>query len=481
MNLKISTVQRVAKNSFWLFLQMGGGKVFSFISVLILARYLGVFRYGELSFAFAFAGFFTVLGNFGLGTYIIKEVSANKKLAEEYFGKGLVIIMVFSLVICLAMILAASFVYSDRYSLFTFYFVGASYLLVQVAAFLNSFFRAYEEMSNMFLTEIVYRVGILVLILICVFLKLDLLYVGALYFVSAVLYLGISVFLVLRYVRPKFSGSFKRYIEILKESFPYGVSAMALIVYYNADIMILSFLTDKESVGLYSASYKLYLSLGLIISIYSAAVFPALSRLFKESPGGIRIAYEKSFKFILLIGLPVAVLTVALSKDLIGLVYGKDYLKAHLPLIVFGFAIPVLYINMFVSNFLNAIDKIRFSLKIFSFACLLNIGLNFILIPRYSYVGAAFATMISEVFYMTIAVIMVKRMKFDFIGIKNFIQILIACAVMSLVGFFFYNQNMILKIALMCFTYAGFIRYFQIINKEDMKIIKSFRFAIYTK
>jgi O-antigen/teichoic acid export membrane protein len=102
-------------------------------------------------------------------------------------------------------------------------------------------------------------------------------------------------------------------------------------------------------------------------------------------------------KFIIGSGIISGIFLLSFPERIILLVFGGKYLASAVPLSILAMNVIVVSINVFLGNPMIAWGKQKEYAIAISFGALTNIILNFILIPRYSYIGAAFATLLSEV------------------------------------------------------------------------------------
>ena len=79
-------IQRIAKNTIFLFIAQIVNYILTFFYTIYIARYLGAEGFGILSFAIAFAGIFSIFADLGLGTLTFREVSRYKSLENKYLG-----------------------------------------------------------------------------------------------------------------------------------------------------------------------------------------------------------------------------------------------------------------------------------------------------------------------------------------------------------------------------------------------------------
>jgi len=468
----LSTMQRIFRNAFWLLMQLAGGRLLSLFLAIILARYLGVEGYGNFSFIMAFVGFFAVFGNLGLGIYTVKEVSSNKKLTGIFFGNGLVLNIFLAFIVGSLMVGTSNMLYVDNNFLHAIYLMGLSYIFCQVGSFFNSFFIAHENMVYVFVMELAHKISLFVLCAACVFLKLDFIYIAGAYVIASIVYLTCTLGFTLKFFEIKISSELDDYICMLKNSFPYGLSAIALVVYFSADIMILSFFKNNEVVGIYSAAYKLFISLGIISSIYLGAVFPVLSRLFKESPAGLKKAYDKTFKFLLIIGVPLSFGGIILSKKIIVFIYDAPFLSAFVPFSILTSIVAINFFNAFFGHFLAAIGKVGDNLKYLSLACFTNIILNLILIPKFGYIGSALSTVVSELIFFIWAFNYLKKKGYFFMPGKLLGKIFVFSLIMSGILALISGLNVIVLIAMGALIYLTLIWVTKTVDTDDLKLLK---------
>ncbi|HBB65908.1 MAG: hypothetical protein A2049_03305 [Elusimicrobia bacterium GWA2_62_23] len=467
-----TTVQKLAENTGWLALQGVGGRLLSFALNVLIVRYLGAAGYGKLAFAMAFSGFFTILGDFGLSTYAIREVSADKETGPGCLGKGLLLNAVMSVLILAAVTAAGMAAGLEQPLLYCVVLLAMSYLLHQTGGFASAIFRAHEKMSLLFATETIYRAAQLLFCGACVFFRLDISAFAAAYLGASVLYLAVVLWLALRMIWPRLSYRLSEYLRMLRESAPYGLSAAALVVYYNADILMLSYFKGAGEVGIYSVAYNLYLALGIVASVYMGAAFPVLSRLFKNSPEGIKKAYTKSFKFLLIISVPVSFGAVMLAPGIMTALYGASFAASAAPFAVLSSVTVFFYLNAFLGHFFAAAGRVKDSFFMFCAACLLNVVLNLFLIPAYGYIGAAAATAVSETVYFTLAVIYLRRTEYHFLPWGLLVRLLAFSSVMLAALSLVPGGNVFLRVAAGAMVYLLLVLWGGILDEDDVGLVR---------
>ncbi|HXX64022.1 MAG TPA: oligosaccharide flippase family protein [Bacteroidota bacterium] len=204
-------------------------------------------------------------------------------------------------------------------------------------------------------------------------------------------------------------------LRSLKQGIPYFLNSLFGVIYYRVATVMLSLMATETVVGWYGASYRFFDIIMFIPSIFSISIYPVLARSFEDKEGLARMT-RKSLDFILLLGIPIAIGTIAYSPVIIRLIFGlKGYQESITVLRVLGAGILLVYIDMMLGTTLLASDRQR-QLSISAFlAIFVNVGINLWLIPytqaRFGNggIGAGIATNVTEFFIMITMIIMMPK------------------------------------------------------------------------
>lgn len=187
--------------------------------------------------------------------------------------------------------------------------------------------------------------------------------------------------------------------KLLSFSLPLWISAGMSIVYSGFDTFILAYFSNTGDVGIYKAVYPVAFHLTIVLMSISYIVLPTFSELHSDgSVEKMNSFYESVSLWIFLGSLPVFVVFFSFPGDVLGLLFGSEYVpgRTALKVLVLGFFFhSVIGPN---AEILKAVDEPRLVMIDDALSAALNLGLNLVLVPRYSYLGAAVATTISYVF-----------------------------------------------------------------------------------
>jgi O-antigen/teichoic acid export membrane protein len=197
----------------------------------------------------------------------------------------------------------------------------------------------------------------------------------------------------------------------LRKSLPFALAFVITTLYFKIDVPILLYFRSFTEYGWYNFAYKPFESLLFVpITILNVA-FPVLSVYHTQSADRLLDATRRFYRALLALGIPISVGTVVLAKGINGLFdRSGQFEPAAAALAILGAGIFLMFItNAFVAA-LNAADH----QVLFTWAALVslvvNVSLNLVLVPIYGYLGAAWATDLTELALLTTGWLMVRRL-----------------------------------------------------------------------
>ena len=470
---KDSLIKRARRNIFYKILSEST-RVLPALLFIYIARKLGDENFGKLSFAYSFAGICFIVADFGLSTILIRNVSRQKELTKEYVGNILALKIVLSF-ICISVI--------GLFVLFTDYPADVITLLVifggvmffrSLIDFFCAVFNAHERMDIEALLKgtnhiLLFSSGIVVLAvgfglfgLANVFLVV--------YSISSIIGFYI-VYVSIVKIRPSFDLRFWKYI--FRESLPLALTVIFTVIYFKIDVVMLSLIRGNNSeIGWYSAAMRLVELIGVIPALVVSALFPIVSGLHRESIDSLRKVYKTSFRYLVVIALPIAVGTLLLSGHLIYTIYGEEYVKTIPALKILSLALVFIFVNYILMNILVAVDR-QMTNAIMAGTCVfVNIALNMCLIPHYGYLGAGTATVITEIVLFSLGLYYVAKYicKINIVAVvsKPFISVAIMGTFIVLATA---KLNLAFVIVLSALTYFTCLLLFRFFTKEDKVIL----------
>ena len=230
---------------------------------------------------------------------------------------------------------------------------------------------------------------------------------------------------------------------------------------------------NQQTAGWYAVSYQMFFMLATLSGSFLTAVFPVMSRLFKESTDNLQKVYQKSFKLLISAGIPLSVGGIILARSIILFLYGSKYENSILPFSIFSSIFVFSYINGLAAYLLTAMNRQLSIAKMLTITTIVNIILNYALIPRFGTSGAAAATVVSEIMFSILFLCALPR-ELRYFPIKNIFKTIAAAAVMAAVILTLRNAlNVLIVVAAGAAFYCVSIWLLRYFDKEDILIMKN--------
>lgn len=179
------------------------------------------------------------------------------------------------------------------------------------------------------------------------------------------------------------------------------------LVLYNVDLLILRVLRGDAAAGKYAAAYVLISFCANLMIAYSHTVLPSMARDPQPTPGTAS-AYGTGLVVAWLVTLPVAVGGALVAPWLVTLLFGSAYADGAPALQVLVLSVPIAALREMAVAALIARHRESSLLTVNSIAAVVNVALNVALIPRFGVVGAAWATVVSEIVRLIVAAMAVR-------------------------------------------------------------------------
>ncbi len=227
-----------------------------------------------------------------------------------------------------------------------------------------------------------------------------------------VAFIGLRFFIV-NYKPYKNVISLLRLKELLKIGIPLVPSALLLMLLTWADRYILNLYVGLAIVGIYTVGYRFSeLINNFIINPFGQALSPVLFKQFAQARDEYKKTISRVFKYYWLVAMSIMIAYFVVLKEFFRFFIGAEYIAGYniIAIVLFGI------ILWGATNYLGATVVMKEKTgKMFLFTSIsvfLNIGLNFILIPKYGMYGAAIATLLSYILQFTMIFAYTQRLVF---------------------------------------------------------------------
>jgi O-antigen/teichoic acid export membrane protein len=443
------------------------GALLSMATYALLARFLGAEAFGGFIIVITYGAFFALAMDFGLHLTTVREISKETERAEEILASNAGLRITVGLVLFAAIALLSSLLPYTKEVRWGLAIFGVSVFIDTMASGYTPILQAKLRLDFIGIIDVVNRLVVFSLVYLLSRSGGQFLLVVSVFVVANLVSLALSLLFARRFVRVRLVYDLAAWRETLGKSLPLWLVMAIGVIHFRVDILILSFLKGSYDVGIYGLAYKV-LDLTLLFPwLLLASVFPLMSEYVKDHREKLSILLQKSFEVLLMLSLPIIAGTLIVAPKVISLLGGESYQPASLVLKILLLSTAFCYLNILFVQLIISLELQKRLILTFSAAVLINVILNFLLIPRYSYNGAAVATVISEAVGTILSLLVAKsgyafELKFDFIP-----KIVLATGLMSL-GLVLVNLNLFLHIGLGVVIYLTFLFVLRLITKEEL-------------
>lgn len=468
----MNTVKRIFKNTSILFIAQIVNYILAFFYTIYLARYLGVSDFGILTFGISFTTIMGVTADLGLSILAVREIARDKSISSGYTGNLIVIKLILS---SITMGLIALFMNLFNYPSQTIqvvYLLGLWMVFTSFTQLFYSVFQAYEKMEYQSIGTILYSILLFSGVFYGIFSNFSIQWFALIYLIVSGVVLFYTIFIyIARFPRPNLQVNWNFWKSKLTLALPLSIASIFSTIAFRVDTVLLSLFQGYVVVGLYTAPYKIIEVLLFIPSVYSAVIFPVLSIFHVSSKESFQLIYVKSIKYMIILGLPIAAGVTILSQDIILLLYQSAFSGSVVALQILIWTVPLLLLTTSFGIILISMNKQVLAIRLTFIYMIFNIGVNLVVIPQFSYLGAAVVTVLTELLNFVMLFYYLSKFICKVPLHKLMWKPAIATVIMS-VFMISIHLNIFIMVLLATAIYFALLILFKTFSKGDRDIIK---------
>lgn len=472
--MKPSITKNFFYNGIMLILNIG----FPIIISPYISRVLGVEKIGEINFTSSFVNFFLLLSSLGFTTYGIREISKireNKKKLEDTFNELVSLTIISTIIVLSIYMFIIIFLYNFSNNILKLLIL---YSLNLVFGFLSIDWFYYGIENYEYISKRNLLIKLISLVLIFFFVnKSDDIYIYVLIILSTTIVSNfVNFFYSKNYIKFKFKLNIKHLF--LARVFYFQIILGSL--YTFGDQILLGLLSTNIELGYYSRARQLTLLTATIILCFVRTISPRLSNSYINNLNEYKKLVNISFKLTSFLIFPCVVGVFLLSKNLMFLFGGKEFLLGTDSLKILSLIIIFSVYTTFLDTHISipsGNEKNTFYGNIV--VAVLTVIFNILLLKRYGAKGAAISICIGEAGGLIIQILQIKKQKLysDFFTKKIFSYILSACFMGLIIGVlekhmkFGVALNTVILVFIGILSYIlGNLLYFKITKSKDEDI-----------
>lgn len=413
--------------------------LFPLITFPYISRVLTPIGTGKVAFAYSIVSYFTIFAAFGVANYGIRacaQVRNDKEKLSKTVQEILFINFILMLFVYLIYFIGIYFIPELQKEKELFFISGLNILFTIIGV--EWLYRGVEQYLYITLRSIIFK--LIAFVLVFVYVKSSKDYsIYAFIIIFATVGSGIvNLYNLRKIIYLKFFNNYniRKHIKPMMILF---ITTIAVAFYVNVSVALLGFMQGSEEVGYYNAAYRIKDIMVSIITSLGAVLLPRLSYYIEN---GMQDQFDdvikKSMQFIFIMSLPLVMFCIIFARPSVLLLAGSAYEGSILSLQILAVIIFIVGIsNLTGIQMLIPLRQEKYLCYSVVVAAIINILLNYFLIPNYAAIGTAIAVVIAELSVLLIQIYVLKTYRKVLFGHVSYMKIAFAL-------FFAYLASMII-------------------------------------
>lgn len=464
--------QKVFRNSGAILAGNGIDALAGFWIFILLARYYGQADFGKISFFGAFFFLLGVVDSLWLRPILMREMAKDPERAGILVANGVIIRCFLS---------AFTLLFFGA----TIYWIGIPQdmvLLAWLSAFniiLTPFLFAFEIIFRSCLSmEYLVRIKLIGNSLFIIFIysiisfKWSILY----FFVGSIVF-NIFFFFINQYyagklIQMRFTPDLLLWRKVFAQGWFLGLSAVFIFIYHRLDQIMIFHMQGAALTGLYAAGVRLVESLQVVPLALMASLLPVLSRARESDPDLFEKTYRLGFKYLLMFIVPVAVGGALFSHSILDFFYGHEFIGAGASFSILIVAEVFVFLGIVNNTVLVAANQQAWDPVFTGTSVVVNIVLNFLLIPKFGLAGAAVASLVA---YATGPVmgLLIPATKAYSLSMVHYSVKPLGASLAMLAVYYFFRPGFGLAIVVLPAMYMISLYFLHSFDKDDVYFLRS--------
>lgn len=399
MTMNNNHTHSIKFNYFMNFLVKVSGVLFSFISYPYAFRILGTEQMGTISFAISFSALFAMVAVLGIPVYGIRECAKvrDNPIALSKTVSELLLIQ-FCATATSLLLFATAVQVAPRFEGHKLLYLIQAMVILSSSIQVDWVFTAMEQFGYIALRTTAVKAVMTGSVFLLVREANDYLIYALLLAGATIVTNLVNLFRLFRFVGPLKLNIYGASCH-LKPVLIFFIQTVAITIYTSMGTVMLGFLKGEYAVGIYDAGIKIKLILSYFVTGMSTVLLPKVSFcVAKGQKEDFQTAISKTMEFIFLLSFPMIIFFGVMADETMALVCGMRYGQGELLLQTL---LPTIFLigcsSMLDYQILTPTHRERFAMMAYLVGAGVNLMLNFLLIPYWSMVGAAVATLLAEV------------------------------------------------------------------------------------
>lgn len=416
-NASSNGLWRYVHNTGWVFLGKFANMAVGFFSTLYIARSLGPTNFGELSYSLSFIALFSFIASLGIDSILYRELITKPDKKDTLLGTALRIKCIAGGLTALITITTAWLLSPPDVSLLIITVLSSTFIL-QIFGVISFEFGA--AVNNKPISLLSFTVTLIIngLKILAIALGNGVLYLALIIVIETLLYALGYIYLRNRTYGPLRNWRYDRATarQLIFDSWPFIFTSAFAVVYSRIDQVMLKHFVDATTVGIYDAAVRLTEMWYFIPSIIVGTIFPAIVNAKYSSHSAYRSRLISLAIVLIIITSLITIIISFFAKPIVLLIFGSAFIGTDTILHWYAWTLIPMTLSIVAQHFFLAENNRRLLFLLSSSGMIINVILNYIMIPQYQAWGAALATLISSAGAVLITLLMylfTKKMRYN--------------------------------------------------------------------
>lgn len=394
----MKTSLKIFEQTFWQVLGKIVTTISTFIILGLVARNYGQAGTGVFTLTLTYLAIFYLLADFGANAHVLKNLKSQMSNVKFEWRKLLGTRIIWSVfLIIMAVGLLPFLPFANQQFSQSVWFGVLAILGSAVFVTCNLIFQNYLRYDLSVLASSLGTIVSLVIFILIIKNNFPVPFLLLAHLTSWLLIALTALVLVKKFVKniiPLLSSGYTT--ALLKQSWPIAATLSLNVLYFRIDSFLIAYFKNISDVGVYNVAYSVFQSALVLPTFIMNAYYPlmlkSLSKVKLMALGLLGLSLIGTLFILYFAPLVIKILT------------GEGFSGSETSLQILSLGFPAYFLSALLMWILMAKNKYKSMLLLYTSGTLLNIILNLLFIPKYSYLAASWTTVISEYFILALQV-----------------------------------------------------------------------------
>jgi len=377
-------------------------------------------EYGVYFALFNFSMLFNILLDFGITNFNNKNIAQHKQLLTKYLSGIVVFKFLLAVAYFIVTFIAGYIIGYDSDRFYMLLFLSVNQFLISFIQYLRSNIAGLQLFALDSLLSVLDKTLMIGFCAVLIwgnvfeaqFKLMHFVYAQTLAYAITLLIVFVVVLSKSEQFKFKFNKPFS--ILILKQTYPYALLVLTMMFYYRIDAIMLDMMLDDgaKQAAIYAQAYRLMDAASQIGVLFATLLLPMFTNMIKNKERLDELV-KLSFGLIFLPAIALAIFSFTFSNEIVELLCKANIDESANVLSVLMFCFVAIASTYIFGTLLTANGNLKILNKLAIGGMLLNLTLNFVLIPIYKAEGSAIASLVTQGLIVVLQIIIVRKV-FDF-------------------------------------------------------------------